>query len=230
MTEPIKDEFSDFPFPEAARQQQTMVDFNGNVIVGNTIQIADYIGMQLGLPGFKPFYGPPNPDASFFATLDEVCCKDASVPVMEPSPLQSTVPPPPTVPKFPNDPVKRSLYTMERPPTPLYPLSDPSSPVSPSIFDTDDTPVLRTEYFIKPTKKAGAKPVNVEFRKKMKARKSGGGYQDWPFIDGVPRAHKFRNRPEVAEPKDDGELGIQPNKTLPKHSISSGLEASFESP
>jgi len=81
----------------------------------------------------------------------------------------------------------------------------------------------------------------------MKARKSGGGYQDWPFIDGVPRAHKFRNYPPsnsacgrvlegqdpLAEPKDDGELRIQPNKTLPKfpkHSISSGLEASYESP
>ena len=112
---------------------------------------------------------------------------------------------------------------MERPPTPLYPLSDPSSPASPDFFDEPEP--------IKPTKKAGAKPVNIEFRKKMKARKSGGGYQDWPFIDGVPRAHKFRNNPvEVAEPKDDGELRIQPNKTLPKHSISSGLEASYESP
>ena len=227
---PIVDEFSDFPFPEAARKQHTVFDKNGNAFTGNTIQIADYIGMQLGLPGFKPFYGPPNPDASFFATLDDVCCQHTSVPILEPSPMKCS--PPPTMPKFPEDPIRRSLYTMERPPTPLYPISQPSSPDP--FDDTDDTPVLRTECFIKPTKKAEAKPVSIEFRKKRKARKSGGGYIDWPFIDGVPRAHKFRNYPpEVAEPKDDCELRIQPNKTLPKlpkRSISSGLEASYESP
>ena len=52
MTSPIKDEFSDFPFPEDARKQHTLIDKDGKAFVGNTIEIADYIGMQLGLPGF----------------------------------------------------------------------------------------------------------------------------------------------------------------------------------
>jgi hypothetical protein len=213
IDEALIDEFADFPFPEAARQQQTIVDFNGNVFVGNTIQIAEHIGMQLGLPGFGPpsvvptadlpHFGPPHPDASFFEMVEEVCRREE---------------------RFPEDPIKLSLYTMERPPTPLYPISQPTSP----------EPVVRTECFVKPSKKAGAKPVTIEHRKKKRARKSGGGYIDWPFIDGVPRAHKFRNiPPTVAEPKDDGELRVQPNKTilkLPKCSISSGLEASYESP